>query len=94
MPPRGYQIRLIGKTELSALGTSTPQTNTMEVDINAAELLYARAARIMFGGDMLNTPGFRDIATRINWVATNEADLAKKWQYVEKGGMVVTPYRA
>lgn len=93
LPSRGTQIRLIGKGEMTALGEATPQTSTMEVDVNSAELLFARAARILFGGDMLNTPGFRDIATRIGWVAENEKCLSKKWQYKEKGGVIVTPFR-
>ena len=49
-PDAGLQLRLIGRTPLTALGTSvTAQlTNAMEVDELNAGLLYAMAARVLF----------------------------------------------
>ena len=57
VPPRGYQIRLIGKTVLTALGSTaaTQVTNTMEVDNNTAEILYARASEVLFQWERVNT---------------------------------------
>jgi hypothetical protein len=42
----GYQLKLVGRGHLSALGESL--TATMEVDDGMAELLYAYAARVLF----------------------------------------------
>lgn len=46
---RGLQLRLVGRSMLSALGTDpvTQLINTMEVDELNADLLYATAARIL-----------------------------------------------
>lgn len=56
LPPRGRQLRLVGKDVLSALGTTvaTQVTNTMEVDVASAGLLYAKAAELLFQGEGLN----------------------------------------
>jgi hypothetical protein len=47
-PPRKRQLRLIGRGLLTALGTSTPATGTMELDDLSEELLYAFAARELY----------------------------------------------
>ncbi|MEE8385766.1 MAG: hypothetical protein V3S01_07605, partial [Dehalococcoidia bacterium] len=93
-PPAGYQVRLIGKKPLSLLGgtPATQITNTVEVDANSAELLYSRAAQLLFTGDLLNTPGFRDIGARIQVSQAEERKLTRQWKYQEKGGMVIGPY--
>lgn len=48
-PRQGYQLRLVGRAPLSALGTDIEdqRTNTMEIDEFGAQLLYARAARVL-----------------------------------------------
>lgn len=49
VPRRGYQLRFIGRDPLSALGqvASTQGTLSMEVDQFSAQLLYAKAARVL-----------------------------------------------
>lgn len=67
IPIRGHQLRMIGRDYLSALGTtaSTQVTNTMEVDEFSAQVLYAEAARILFGREQFSTVDFPDLAPRI-----------------------------
>lgn len=50
IPHEGYQLRVIGRGLVSALGTdlSSQATNTMELDDQAAELLVAKAAQLLF----------------------------------------------
>ncbi len=82
VPQRGYQLRLIGRDVLSALGDtiSSQVTNTMEVDAENAPILYAEAARILFLREGLSTENFPKVATRIG-AATAERDrLANKWR--------------
>ena len=94
-PLRGVQIRLIGKDPLTLLGCNecTQVTNSKEVDTNSARILYAKAAEILFGRDLLNTPGFRDITTRIQLVNQQRAVLTNNWTYQDRGGRLVTPFR-
>lgn len=93
-PAAGLNIRFVGKKPMSALGAvaACQITNTVEVDVNSAELLYGRAARLLFSGDMLNSPGFRDIANRISYAAQQEEVLRRQWQYRERGGQVISPF--
>ncbi len=67
IPLRGRQLRLVGRDVLSALGTTagTQVTNTMEVDVLSAELLYAAAARILFGEAVLNSSAGQEMRDRI-----------------------------
>ena len=94
VPLRGRQIRLIGKDLLTALGTTaaTQVTNSMELDDPAAELLYAKAAELLLGKEVLATPKFETIAARIAVVSARERDLVKQWAYTPKAGRVRSPY--
>lgn len=49
VPRRGYQLRFIGRDPLTSLGqvASTQGTRSMEVDQFSAQLLYAKAARVL-----------------------------------------------
>lgn len=81
VPPRGYQIRLIGKTVLSALGSTaaTQVTNTMEVDANTAEILYARAAEVLFQWERVNTDNIQDVMQRIQMVRERQPKLRQNF---------------
>lgn len=80
-PPRGYQIRLIGKAPLSALGSvaASQVTNTMEVDGNTAEILYARAAEILFQWERVATDNYPEVAQRIAMVREREPKLVRNY---------------
>ena len=81
IPPRGYQIRLIGKTVLTALGDtiSTNVTNTMEVDNNTAEILYARAAEVLYQWERVNTDNVQEVMQRIQMVREREPKLKQNF---------------
>lgn len=70
VPPRGYQIRLVGKAPLSELGAtlSTQPSNFMEVTVDTAELLYARAAEILFQWERVDSDNQEEVNTRIRMV--------------------------
>lgn len=81
VPPRGYQVRLVGKTVLSALGStvSTQVTNTMEVDSNTAEILYARASEILFQWERVNTDNVQEVMQRIGMVRDRQNKLKQNF---------------
>ena len=64
--PEGYQLKLVGRGHLSALGEDT--TATMEVDDGMAEVLYAYAARILFEEAGLSSEDSSVLAARIGTV--------------------------
>lgn len=80
-PPRGYQLRFIGRDTLSALGTTvaTQATNTMEVDEESAELLYAVAAEILLRQQGLAVDDVPGLASKIALVQPRLARLKKQW---------------
>lgn len=67
VPPRGYQVRLMGKTFLTELGTTaaTQVTNSMEVDARAAEILFAAAAEQLLAWEGIKTDNVPAVAARI-----------------------------
>lgn len=81
VPPRGYQLRFIGRDTLSALGTvaATQATNTMEVDEESAELLYAVAAEILLRQQGLAVSDVPDLAQKIAMVKPRLEALKKQW---------------
>ena len=81
IPPRGRQIRLVGKTLLTSLGTTpaTQITNTMEVTSGTAEILYARAAEILFQWERVNTDNQAEVAQRIQMVKERQPKLVESW---------------
>jgi hypothetical protein len=93
--PRGRQLRLIGKDVLSALGTvaASQITNTMEVDAKQADLLYAKAAEILFGWDGLNADNIPEIGARIQLVNGRRGKLRSQWGVVAPQRGVRNPYR-
>ena len=89
------QLRLVGSTPLSRLGTtvSTQPTNTVEVDEFTAELLYAKAAVVLFGRELLDTSQFNDIATRIQVADEELRELQKLWRFEpESRNRLVGPF--
>ena len=79
---RGYQVRMIGQDTLSALGTtaSTQVTNTMAVDEQSAQLLYAIAAQILFEREGLQSTD-PDTQNRIATVLGRRAEYRSKLTY-------------
>lgn len=77
---RGRQVRMVGRDTLSALGrtASTQVTNTMEVDEQSAQLLYAIAGQILFERE-----GFQatdpDTQNRIATVLGRRAEFTSKF---------------
>ena len=66
-PTRGYQLRLQGRTTLSALGTtaSTQVTNTMELDEVSEQVLFAEATRILYGRQVFSADEFPTLSPKI-----------------------------
>ena len=87
-PPRGRQLRLLGRDTLSALGTtaSTQVTNTMEVDEEAAQVLYAEAARVLFEREGINTSDLPDVAARMQIADRMKAELRRVWRMQQPEG--------
>ena len=77
IPPRGYQLRFTGRETLSALGTtvSTQVTNTMEVDEENAQILYADAARILFDRLGFNVSDFSELSAKITLANEKRAEM-------------------
>ena len=80
-PKRGYQIRCVGRETLSALGTTvaTQATNTMELDEESAELLYATAAEILLRQQGLAVDDVPGLAAKIALVKPRLDRLHKRW---------------
>ena len=81
---RGYQLRLVGKTILSALGTniSTQTTNTMEVTDRTSQILYAAAARLLLQWEGLTATDVPDIYARIAAVEEMGRHVRQFSQYI------------
>ena len=81
IPARGYQIRLVGKAPLSELGTTaaTQADNYMEVNTDTAELLYARAAELVFQWERVNTDNQEEVTNRIRMVRERQPKLRQNW---------------
>lgn len=93
VPPH-RQLRLIGKALLSALGTTaaTQVTNTMEVDDGTAELLYAKAAEVLFEQERISTQNIPQVAQRIGYVKSRTPELRMNWDLDLPAQRVVGPY--
>ena len=89
-PSRGKQMRLIGRDTLSALGTTaaTQVTNTMEVDEEAAQVLYAEAARVLFEREGINTSDLPDVSARMQIADRMRREL-KTWKMQQPSGRAV-----
>lgn len=91
--PRGTQIRLIGKAPISALGTSSPWSGSMEIDEKSAMILYAEAAEQLFGSEILSQPAQRDVLARIAAVKDKRRDYQKQWKYRMRTARLVSPFQ-
>lgn len=94
-PARGRQLVMIGRDTLSSLGTTaaTQVTNTMEVDEEAAQVLYSEAARVLFAREGLNTNDFPDVANRIQLADRLRKELRSKWRMtMPQGKALVGPW--
>ncbi len=93
-PPRGHQIRLFGREPVTALGTvlSAAASNEMEVDDASSQILYAEAARVLLGDDVMNSEDLGGVAERIAWVEREHDELAMKWPFVPNEGRIRGPY--
>lgn len=92
--PHGRQLRLVGKDLLSALGTTltTQVTNTMEVDDTTAELLYAKAAEILFEQERISAQNMPQVAQRIGYVKSRTPELRMNWDMEMPMQRVTSPY--
>ena len=88
VPQARRQIRLVGRSPLSALGTTRASqvTNTMEVDEPAAQLLYAHAAQIIFERDGIYADIPEEIRTRLQIMQARAAQYEVKWPYTMPSG--------
>lgn len=91
VPPRGRQIRLIGKDVLTELSRTV--TNSMEVDQELAEVLYSHATRILFGWEGLEVENFEPVLRRIQLTEQRTPKLVNNWHVsLPTGARVTTPY--
>ena len=83
VPIAGRQIRMVGRQYLSELGSvaSTQCTNTMELDVGSAQILYGAAAEILYEREGLTTEEFEAIARRIQLI-DRKKDATTAWGYV------------
>lgn len=81
-PPRGRQLRMIGRAALSLLGetASTQVTNSMEVDVDDQQILLAEAAQLIFLREGMSTNDFPSLATKIGLAQVRRVEAAKKWR--------------
>lgn len=92
---RGLQLRLLGKGILTDLGEDacTQSTTSKELDDRRAELLYAKAAQLLFSWDFLNQPGVsQKTLGRIQWAEERRQELALPWPYRHRKGRIVGPF--
>lgn len=79
----GHNVRLIGRTPLTSLGTTPASqiTNSMEVDVYSAELLYAKAAHILFVDAGMSAGRIEKEFPKIQEVESRFAQMAPDWEY-------------
>ena len=89
------QLRLVGKAAITALGSvlSTQVTNTMEVSDGTAEILYAKAAEILFEQERISTQNMAQVAQRIGYVKDRTPELRMNWDQEMPSQRIVGPYR-
>jgi hypothetical protein len=79
VPPRGYQVRLVGKSALTELGTQTETqlVNAMEVNKGTADIVYAQAAELLFQWERINTDNLDEVQHRIGMVRDRMPKLVR-----------------
>ena len=82
-PPRGAQLRFVGRAPLSLLGDTiaTQVTNTMEIDEPSAHLLYAEAASNLFEGEGLVAAMPDELLTKVAVARRNRNEYAVRWPF-------------
>ena len=93
-PLRGRQLRLQGRDFLSALGTtlSTQVTNTMEVDVASEQVLFAEAARVLYGRQVFSSDEFPTLAPKIAAADQLRRELRKLGQQPMTTATVRSPW--
>lgn len=88
------QLRVVGKEILTSLGndTVTQTTNTMEVDVTTAEILYATAAKIMFEQERISTNNLPQVMQRIQSVQDRLSDIRMNWDLDLSPQRLTSPY--
>ena len=87
-PFAGNNLRLVGADLLSDLGTvlATQVTASMEIDEASAELLFAKAARLLFEGEGITVDSMPDIFARINTVEARFQEMVEDWGFQQPRG--------
>lgn len=82
-PTQGRQLQLVGLSTVTALGTTatTQVTNTMEVDEQSAQLLYAHAAKIIFEREGITAADGGEVTARVNAMLARKRDMAPKFPF-------------
>jgi len=80
--PRGYQYRLVGRTPVSALGTTpaTQVTNTMEIGEADQDLLLATAARILLTWEGMSSGAMEEAFPQIAIAESRFKELKEDWE--------------
>lgn len=92
--PGRRQLRVVGKAALSSLGTdlTTQNTLTMELETGSAEILYAKAAEILFEQERINTQNMPQVAQRIGFVKDRTPDVRMNWDVDVPTQRIYGPY--
>jgi hypothetical protein len=64
----------------------------MEVDDSAAQILYAEAAKLLFGDDLFNSEDLQGVAEKIQWVDLQRKELAMSFPFNSPRGRIRGPY--
>ena len=96
VPQARRQIRLVGRSPLSALGTTRASqvTNTMEVDEAAAMILYAHATQILFEREGIYSDMPEEISAKLSIVQSRAADYETKFPFrMLAGSKIQGPFK-
>ena len=93
IPARGKQLRLIGRGSLSSIGDgSAAATATMEVDEESAQLLYAKAAELLFSREFLDIQMPQLVAGRVTVAAGLGRQFKESTHKPANKARIVGPY--
>ena len=83
VPQARRQIRLVGRSPISALGTTRASqvTNTMEVDEPAAMILYAHATQILFEREGIYSDMPEEISAKLSIIQERASEYETKFPF-------------
>ena len=82
VPQRGQQLRLVGRKPLSDMGSThaAQSVASLEIDVQNQELLFAKAARLLYTGEGLTAGQVEAQFPKITEVEGRFKEQAKNWE--------------